>query len=129
AGDIRKLVNGAGKLHAVDFGGVDEPLHMFAEAEDRWALRSLVAADAFEDGGAVADDVRKDVELGIVPVDPFPVVPDLLGGLNRHSRSLGKALAHSPHLQTAEYGSESAASMRLGAPKQLGQEPNWREKE
>jgi hypothetical protein len=32
--------------------------------------------------------VRKDVQLGVVPVDPLSVVPDFLGRLNWHKRSL-----------------------------------------
>src|SRR5262249_39304344 len=90
AGDIRELVDGAGKLHAVNSSGVDEPLHVFAKAEDGRTLRRFVAADAFENGGTVADDVRKDVELGVVPVDPFAVVPDFLRRSNRHICSLWK---------------------------------------
>src|SRR5690242_14508905 len=38
AGDIREIVYGVGKLHAVNAGGVDEALHVFAEAENGRAL-------------------------------------------------------------------------------------------
>ncbi len=61
---------------------------MFAEAEDRRALLGFVAADAFEDRGAITHHVREDVQLGVVPVDPLSVVPDFLGRLNRHKCSL-----------------------------------------
>jgi hypothetical protein len=48
---------------------------VFFEAEDAGTLLGFVAADAFEDGGAVADDVGEDVNLGVVPVDEFAVAP------------------------------------------------------
>ena len=40
-------------------------------------MRRFVAADAFEDGGAVADHVGEDVNSSVVPIDELPVVPDL----------------------------------------------------
>jgi len=43
----------------------------------------FIAADAFENRGAVTHHVRKDVQLGVVPIDPLSVVPDFLGRLNR----------------------------------------------
>jgi len=49
ASGVGKLFDGVGKLHAVNFRGVDEPLHVLAEAEDRGALLRIVAADTFED--------------------------------------------------------------------------------
>src|SRR6266404_9829801 len=87
-GGVGKLVEGVGKIHPINFRGIDEPLHVLAKAEDRGALLGLVAADAFEYGRAVAYDVREDMQLGIVPIDPFAVVPDFLSRLNRHRCSL-----------------------------------------
>src|SRR5216684_4013864 len=78
-GGVAEVVEGVGQLHAIDFRGVDEPLHVFAETENGGALLRFVAANAFEDRGGVADDVGKDVECGVVPVDPFSVVPDFFG--------------------------------------------------
>ena len=57
---------------------------MVFQAEDCWALRGIVAADAFEYGRAVADHVGEDVNLGVVPVDKFSVVPDLFGLWDGH---------------------------------------------
>ncbi len=57
---------------------------MFAEAENRGALLGLVAADALEDGGAVAHDVREDVDLRVVPANEFAVVPDFFGLRDSH---------------------------------------------
>src|ERR1700730_14593110 len=61
---------------------------MLAEAENGGALLGFVAANAFEDRGAVTDDVGKDVKHGIVPVDPVSVVPDFFSLGDRHGCSL-----------------------------------------
>ena len=51
-------------------------------AEDRRALRRVVAADALEDAGAVVEAVRAHVDARVVPVDELAVHPDLLRGLH-----------------------------------------------
>ena len=61
---------------------------MLAEAENGGALLGVVATDALEDGGAVAHDVRKNVEGGVVPIDPLSVVPDFFGFLDGHDEVL-----------------------------------------
>ena len=76
---LAEIVEREGNFHAIDVRGVQQALHVFAQAENRGALRGVVAADAFEDAGAVADDVREHVNLRVVPGDEFPVVPDLFG--------------------------------------------------
>src|SRR6267154_1553160 len=88
ASGVGELIEGEGKFHAVDSCGVDETLHVLAQAEDRRALLGFIAADAFKDRGAVTHDVRQDVKFGVLPVDPLPVVPDFLGRLNGHGCSL-----------------------------------------
>ncbi len=80
-----ELVDGVGERHAVDLGGVDEALHVLGQAEDAGAVGLCVAADAFEDGGAVVDDVAHDVDLGLIPGDKFAVVPDVGGCLDGHA--------------------------------------------
>jgi hypothetical protein len=50
------------------------------EAENGWARLGGVATYAFKDRTAVADDVGKNMDLGIVPINKPAVVPDLLGG-------------------------------------------------
>ena len=59
------------------------------EAEDRGALRRVVAANALEDPGAVVQAVDADVHLRVGPVDELAVHPDLLGLLHRRSPSFG----------------------------------------
>ena len=82
---------------------------MLAKAEDGGALLGFVAANAFEDRGAVADDVGKDVKGGVVPVDPVSVVPDFFGLLDRHDVSLFSGALEL--IEIAEYGSGWRASM------------------
>src|SRR5262249_15843125 len=84
AGDVREVVDRMREIHAIDFRGVDETLHVFAEAENGRSLLGFIAADTFENSRAVADNGGKDGNLGIVPVDEFSVVPDFLCLLNRH---------------------------------------------
>ncbi len=90
---LAELLDGVAEGHAVDVAGVAEALHVLGEAEDGGGVRLLVAAgalgvaaDALEDGGAVVDDVGHDVDVGVVPGDEFPVVPDVFGGLQRHRK-------------------------------------------
>ena len=73
-----------GNFHAVNVSGIQQPLHVIAQAENRRAFFCVVAANTFEDGRAVADHVRKNVQLGVVPVDEFPVMPNLFGLRYRH---------------------------------------------
>ena len=76
-----KFVDREGNLDAVDFGGIVQAAHMLARAENRGSGGGRVAADALEHRAAVAGDVRKHVDLRVVPVDEPPVVPDLPVGL------------------------------------------------
>ena len=59
---------------------------MLAEAEDGWTVRGLVTSNALKHRAAVADNVRQDVDFGVVPRDELAVMPDLGGG--RHSLSI-----------------------------------------
>src|SRR5580700_4008979 len=85
---LGELFGGKGNFHAINARGVKKALHMIAETENGGALRGVVAADAFKDRRAVCDDVREDVNLGVVPLDHFAVVPNVPG--------LGKAHGVSP---------------------------------
>src|SRR6185369_9521269 len=71
-----KLVNGEGNLDTVNFGGIVQAAGVFAHAEDARAGVGRVAADAFKHRTAVAGYVRKDVDLGVSPVNHASVVPD-----------------------------------------------------
>ena len=98
-GGVGQLIGVVGDFHSVNVGGIEQALHVFAQTEYGDALRRVVGANAFEDGGAVTDDVGKDVDLGVVPGDKFSVVPDLFGCGKRHPplqvRKLQKTLTGS----------------------------------
>ncbi len=83
-----ELLDGVAEGHAVDFGGVDEALHVLWEAEDAGAVGLGVAADAFEDGRAVVDDVAHDVDVGFFPGDELAVVPDIFCAFDGHASLL-----------------------------------------
>src|SRR5579864_1096401 len=85
---LDQLLAGEVDVDSVDLGGVEQPLHVFVGSENGWAAGQFIAANAFEDRRAVMDDVRHYMNGRIVPVDELPVVPDLLGLLNRHAHSL-----------------------------------------
>src|SRR6266704_4945703 len=82
-----KLLDRVGALHAVNMAGVDQALHVFAQAKSRRALLGFVAADALKNRRAVADDVREHMDLRIVPGYQFAVVPDPFGLFECHQRS------------------------------------------
>src|SRR5580704_11037797 len=71
-----EFLYGEGNFHAVNISRIQETLHVFTIAENRGTLRGAVAADAFEDGGAVTDDVGENVDSRVFPLDKFAVVPD-----------------------------------------------------
>jgi hypothetical protein len=57
----------------------EQAVHVLPEPEDGGAAAlGPVAADSLEHPDAVMERVRKDVDLRRVPVDEFPVQPDLL---------------------------------------------------
>jgi hypothetical protein len=74
-------------------------------------LLGFVAANAFEDRGTIAHDVRENVERGVVPIDPFSVVPDFFGLLDFHDGVPFRELLAVP-FQFAEYGTREGASMK-----------------
>src|SRR5688572_26905156 len=55
---------------------------MFAEAENGRSSAGFIAANPLEYRAAVADDMRKYMDLRLVPRDESSVVPNLLGGLH-----------------------------------------------
>src|SRR5262249_41531845 len=79
-----KLVQAVIELDAVNLRGIHKPLHMFPQPENCRRARGRVATDAFKNGGAVIDDVRHHVDLGVLPRYELSVVPDLFGCLDRH---------------------------------------------
>src|SRR5580658_1972347 len=104
----REIIEGKGQVHAVNFRGVDQALHVLAKAENGGPLLGFVAADAFKDGGAVAHHVRKHVQGGVVPVDPLSVMPDFFGLLDGHDGVLlGGATRGEARNSRIRYATES----------------------
>ena len=86
--DAHQFTHGVGQLvdavihfHAINLGGIEQAADVFAHPEDGRPGGRGVAADAFEHGAAVAGNVGKDVDFGIVPVDQAAVMPNLFRGL------------------------------------------------
>ena len=75
-----KLLAGIGHVHAIDFGRILEAAKMLAYPEKGRSESGLVAADPLEYRAAVTDDVRKDMDLGVLPADEVAVMPDFFGG-------------------------------------------------
>ena len=67
-GDAAEVVDGVGDLHHKHPAAEEEALVVFAEAEDvhRFLIGVPVAADAFEDGGAVVEGVGQDTDAGVL---------------------------------------------------------------
>src|SRR5207249_7864075 len=63
-------------------------LHVLIGAENCRAAGERVATDSLKNRGAIVHHVRHDVDVGVVPRDQFSVVPDFLGLLDGHRRSL-----------------------------------------
>jgi hypothetical protein len=79
---IRKLIGGETDVfHAVDFGRIHHAANVLPKTENRRAGRRRVAPDAFEYAAAIADHVRKDVNLRVIPINEAAVMPDLFSGL------------------------------------------------
>src|SRR5207253_116037 len=53
---------------------------MLMQAENRRAVAGGVTADTLEYGTSIADHVRENVDLGVVPGNEASVVPDFLSG-------------------------------------------------
>jgi hypothetical protein len=62
---------------------------VIAKAKNGGALLSVVAANTFENRGAVADDVRKDMNIRVVPLDKLSVMPNLFGFRDGHQGCSG----------------------------------------
>src|SRR5205807_2193482 len=113
------------QLHAIDFRRVDEALHVLTEAENRGALFRVVATDALEYGGAVTHDVRKDMKLGVVPVDEFSVVPDFLCLLNRHDCAPVKSSTRKVRIRQGSGGVNECAGNAPERENQIGWEGSF----
>src|SRR5438876_261025 len=74
----------------------------------------------------VAHHMRKNVQRGVVPIDPFSVVPDFLRRLNGHVRSPWIMPRTAVRLKNSEYGTGVRASMRFKPGEAEARHPNWR---
>jgi len=72
-GGVAEIVDRVGKIHPIDLGGVDQALHMLAQPEDGRALLGFVAANAFKDRGAVADDMESTWSVASSQLMNFPL--------------------------------------------------------
>src|SRR5260370_41689170 len=67
-------------------GGLEEPLDVGVEPEDRRAVSRRIAAQPLEDACAVVQSVRENVHFCIVPRDELAVEPDVFGRCEPHGR-------------------------------------------
>ena len=71
-----ELLLAEGNLHAQDFGAVEQALGVLLQAENGGAFVGLVSAHALESAAAIVQGVRKNVHLGIAPVNQLAIHPD-----------------------------------------------------
>src|SRR3954470_14870012 len=76
------------RLHPVNPRGVEQPAHVRFKPEARRSARRAVAPSAFEDGAAIVNDMRSDMNGRVFPIDQFAVHPDFAGARECHSNSL-----------------------------------------
>src|SRR5262249_31259577 len=82
---LLELVARIAQVHAVDLAGIDQPLCMLLQAEDRRTVLRLITAHAFEQARRITEHMRGDVNRGIFPGYEFAVVPDFFVIIDRHS--------------------------------------------
>src|SRR5439155_19771991 len=73
--------------HPIDFCGILEALHVDVEPEARGSFRRGIAPGALEHAAAVMDDVRRNVNLRILPVDQLAIHPHRTGAGKSHQFS------------------------------------------
>src|SRR5258708_26399305 len=110
SGGFREVCHRVGPLQAINLAGIDHAFEVFAHAENCRAILGLVAADAFEYGGGIADDVGKHVNRGVFPSNQLAVMPYFFSRLHAHRRS-----PRAPEIQGAAY-SKSIAHANVHAP-------------
>ena len=62
----------------IHVGRLEHALQVRIEAEYRWAVHRVVAADAFEHAGAVVQSVGRHVDRGVRPRNDLAILPDEL---------------------------------------------------
>jgi hypothetical protein len=87
---LADVLEAVGQLHAQDLAAVEQPLGVFAQAEDRRAVHRVVGAHALESAAAVVKRVRQHVDLGVAPIHHLTIHPDLaVSVVHTHGTSLG----------------------------------------
>src|SRR5205823_4105192 len=81
-----ELIDGERNLHPINLGAVEEAAGVIIEPENGRALvGGVVAADAFEETGAVVNGVGQHVNLRVREVNEPSVHPDLFDFFERHA--------------------------------------------
>ena len=73
---LANFLAGVGNLYAVDSARVPEPIQVFLQAKDGWAVGQCVSTNAFKDTGAIVDDVRGHVHRCLIPGNQLTVEPN-----------------------------------------------------
>lgn len=76
AGRLVDLVAAVRDLHVHDVRGVEQPVGMRLQAEDRRALRGVVGAHALEHAHSIVQGMGQHVRGRVAPLHQFTVIPD-----------------------------------------------------
>ncbi len=82
------LLLGVRDLHAIDLGRVEQTVDVSVKAEHRGASLCRIGPYALKHAGAVVQDVRRDVDLRLIPRGQLTIEPDRRALLHRHYRLL-----------------------------------------
>ena len=72
---IAKIIHVPSVIHAIDFGGIQETLHVFAQAKNRRPAFRRITTNAFENARPIMQNVRHHVHARVIPFDELAVVP------------------------------------------------------
>ena len=63
-------------VHAINFGGVQKPLHVLSKTENCRSLFRCITPDALKDAGAIMENVRHHVYTCVIPLNEFSIMPN-----------------------------------------------------
>jgi hypothetical protein len=76
-------------VHAINLGGIQKPLHVLFQAEDRRPTLRVVASDTFEDARTVVENMRHHMHARVVPLNELAIMPnDIANAWSAHVFSL-----------------------------------------